>query len=277
MQNNLDELQSLIRFLRIKPYNDRTIWKEQITDPLAKGRGGIAMRRLQYYLKAFMKRRTKDVLKQEGALNPGGKASTAGSNHNGFKITARRIETVEAEFSPEERTFYERLESRTDRSLEQMMGSEKANYACMLVLLLRLRQACNHPRLVGGNLANDRDALTTGQGAGTQTPRKSKVADKEIDDLADLLGGVSVEMKKCDICQIELGGLKLPQDRYGVPSAKMTFKARSTENAERRRLISRRSILHPRMGVRISTKHAHRGTGRSSSTIRTKKQTVIGW
>ncbi|KAL8688657.1 MAG: hypothetical protein Q9218_005489 [Villophora microphyllina] len=204
MQNNLDELQSLIRFLRIKPYNDLTIWKEQITRPLGNGRGGIAMRRLQYYLKAFMKRRTKEVLKQEGALNPGGKITTAGSNHNGFKITARRIENVEADFSPEERKFYERLEQRTDKSLEQMMGGEKMNYASALVLLLRLRQACNHPKLVGGSLASDRDALTTGQVTGTQTPRKSKVVDKDIDDLADLLGGVSVETKKCDICQIEL-------------------------------------------------------------------------
>ncbi|KAL8872248.1 MAG: hypothetical protein Q9174_002095, partial [Haloplaca sp. 1 TL-2023] len=205
MQNNLDELQSLIRFLQIKPYNDRSIWKEQITDPLAKGKGGLAMRRLQYYLRAFMKRRTKDVLKQEGALNPGGKASTAGSNDNGFKITERRIETVEADFSPEERAFYERLDTRTHKTLERMMDGQKMNYACALVLLLRLRQACNHPKLVGGSLANDRDALTTSQANGTQTPRKSKVADKEIDDLADLLGGVSVEMKKCDVCQIELG------------------------------------------------------------------------
>ncbi|KAL8940239.1 MAG: hypothetical protein Q9216_002923, partial [Gyalolechia sp. 2 TL-2023] len=204
MQNNLDELQSLIKFLRIKPYNDLAIWRDQITRPLSQGRGGIAMRRLQYYLKAFMKRRTKDVLKAEGALNPGGKATAKGSNQNGFKITERRIESIEAEFSPEELTFYQRLEQRTDRSLEKMMGDEKMSYASALVLLLRLRQACNHPRLVGGSMANDRDALTTGQGVAAQTPRKSKVADKEIDDLANLLGGVSVETRKCDVCQTEL-------------------------------------------------------------------------
>ncbi|KAL8719630.1 MAG: hypothetical protein Q9225_003378 [Loekoesia sp. 1 TL-2023] len=204
MQNNLDELQSLIKFLQIKPYNDLAIWRDQITRPMSQGRGGIAMRRLQYYLKAFMKRRTKDILKEEGALNPGGKTTTKGSNQNGFKVTERRIESVEAEFSPEELKFYQRLEQRTDRSLEQMMGGEKMNYASALVLLLRLRQACNHPRLVGGSMANDRDALTTGQGVGAQTQRKSNVADKEIDDLADLLGGVSVETQKCDICQTEL-------------------------------------------------------------------------
>ncbi|KAI4097779.1 MAG: hypothetical protein LQ344_000051 [Seirophora lacunosa] len=204
MQNNLDELQSLIKFLRIKPYNDLAIWRDQITRPMSQGRGGIAMRRLQYYLKAFMKRRTKDVLKQDGALNPGGKTSAKSSNSNGFKITERKIENVEVEFSPEERKFYARLEQRTDQSLEQMMGGEKMNYASALVLLLRLRQACNHPKLLGGNMANDRDALTTGQSAATQSSRKSKVVDKEIDDLADLLGGVSVESKKCDVCQMML-------------------------------------------------------------------------
>ncbi|KAI4231720.1 MAG: hypothetical protein L6R40_007641 [Gallowayella cf. fulva] len=215
MQNNLDELQSLIKFLRIKPYNDLTVWRDQITRPLSAGRGGLAMRRLQVYLKAFMKRRTKDVLKEEGALNPGGKATAKGSNDNGFKITERRIESVEAEFSPEERKFYERLEQRTDKSLEQMMGGEKLNYASALVLLLRLRQACNHSQLVSGSMANDRDALTTGQGVGTQTPRKSKVFDGEIDDLADLLGGVSVETKKCDVCQIELQRTEIPAGSIG--------------------------------------------------------------
>ena len=203
MQNNLDELQSLIKFLRIKPYNDLAVWKEQITKPLSQGRGGIAIKRLQFYLKAFMKRRTKDVLKLEGALNPGGKPSKDGQN-NGFKITARKVESVLAEFSPEERSFYDRLEKRTDRSLEQMMGGQKMNYASALVLLLRLRQACNHPELVGGSMAKDRDALTTGSTSGSQTPRKSKVADDEIDAMADLLGGMSVRTKQCDVCQIEL-------------------------------------------------------------------------
>ena len=203
MQNNLDELQSLIRFLRIKPYNDISVWKDQITRPMSQGRGGVAMKRLQFYLKAFMKRRTKDVLKQEGALNPGGKSSKDGSS-NGFKITARRVESVLADFSPEERRFYDRLEQRTDKSLEQMMGGEKMNYASALVLLLRLRQACNHPQLVGGSMAKDKDALTTGQGLGSQTPRKSKVAEDDIDEMADLLGGLSVKTKKCDVCQIEL-------------------------------------------------------------------------
>ncbi|KAI9790588.1 MAG: hypothetical protein M1835_000878 [Candelina submexicana] len=208
MQNNLDELQSLIKYLRIKPFNDLSIWKDKITRPMAGGRGGIAIKRLQFFLKAIMKRRTKDILKEEGALNPGGKPLGEQGNSNGFKITERKIETLVAEFSPQERRFYERLEQRTDRSLEQMMEGAAVNYASALVLLLRLRQACNHPKLVGGALTKDRDALaTTSVDSGTtgRTPKKPKAAEeKEIDDIANMLGGLSVEAKKCDVCQIQL-------------------------------------------------------------------------
>ncbi|KAL1629932.1 hypothetical protein SLS54_000790 [Diplodia seriata] len=208
MQNNLDELQSLIRFLRIKPYDELSRWKNDIAGPMKSGRGNLAMRRLQVFLKAFMKRRTKDVLKQAGALNPGGKPTAEGEKSEGFRIVGRKIETVVAEFSPEERSFYDRLADRAQSRLNEMMGGEKADYIGALVLLLRLRQACNHPELVGGQVGKDKDAIN---GAGTgipkemQTPRKPRAEEaKELDDLADLFGGISVATKHCDVCQIEL-------------------------------------------------------------------------
>ena len=203
MQNNLDELQSLIRFLQIKPYDDLAIWRDQITRPMNNGRGGIAIKRLQYYLKAFMKRRTKDILKEDGALNPGGKKNSKDGPNAGFKIVERKIESISTEFSPKERAFYDRLEQRAGKNLDEMMETEGMNYASALVLLLRLRQACNHPKLLKGALTNDRDALSTGQN-GSQSPNKPHVVDKDVDDMADLLGGLSVEVKKCDICQKRL-------------------------------------------------------------------------
>ena len=201
IQNNLDELQSLIKFLRIRPYDDLREWKDQIDRPMKNGRGDVAIKRLRHYLKIFMKRRTKDILKEDGALNPGGKPSAAGmANTTGFKVTERKIEKVYAEFSPEERQFYTRLEQRTDASLEQMMSGEKVSYASALVLLLRLRQACNHPKLVAGKLAKDSEALSA-----EATSTKAKSSSAEVDEMADMFGNLGVGSKKCEVCQLELG------------------------------------------------------------------------
>ena len=200
MQNNLDELQSLIHFLRIEPYQDLNQWRESITRPMNNGRGGLAIKRLQVYLKIFMKRRTKDVLKQGGALKNGAHENADGTKGDSFKIVSRTIEKVEAEFSPDEKAFYERLESRTDRSLEQMMAGNKVTYASALTLLLRLRQACNHPKLIGGDLSKEKEAFVNG----ASSPRKGGTAADDMDSIANMLGGLSVETKRCDVCQIEL-------------------------------------------------------------------------
>ncbi|KAF6823594.1 SNF2 family helicase [Colletotrichum plurivorum] len=191
MQNNLEELQSLIKFLRIKPYDDLKEWKEQIEKPLKNGKGHIAIRRLHSLLRCFMKRRTKDILKEEGALNPGGKPIKEGEKSStGFKVTDRKVVTVATEFSPAERRFYDRLEARTDESIERMLKG-KVDYANALVLLLRLRQACNHPKLVEGKLDKDKDAIST------DASQKSKA---DVDSLADMFGDMGIVTKTCGIC-----------------------------------------------------------------------------
>ncbi|PYH44113.1 putative SNF2 family helicase/ATPase [Aspergillus saccharolyticus JOP 1030-1] len=203
LQNNLDELQSLIKFLRIKPFNDLANWREQITKPISNGRGGLAIERLQVYLKIFMKRRTKDVLKQNANLQPGeeGKGGEKKKKSNGFQIVKREVVKVEAEFMSGELDFYKRLEQRTDDSLEKMMGGEKVDYAGALVLLLRLRQSCNHPDLVKSDLAKDKDVLLQTGATGSQ---QSSGRQDDLDSMADLFGALSVVSRKCDICQMDL-------------------------------------------------------------------------
>jgi SNF2 family DNA or RNA helicase len=201
MQNNLDELQSLVKFLRIKPYDDIREWKDHIELPMKNGKGDVAIQRLHSVLRCFMKRRTKEILKQPGALNAGGKKADEngkeGSAATDFKITERKVVPVEAKFSPAERRFYDRLEQRTDRSIESMLRNQgKVNYANALVLLLRLRQVCNHPKLVEGKLEKDKEALST--------ETRAKKEETDVDALADLLGGLDVKAKHCDICGWEL-------------------------------------------------------------------------
>lgn len=204
MQNNLDELQSLIRFLRIKPFDDLATWKSQIGKPIANGRGGLAIERLQVFLKAFMKRRTKDVLKLNDNLKSGGNESgEKKENSSGFQITKREVISVSAELMPGELNFYQRLEQRTESSLEKMMGDTKLDYAGALVLLLRLRQACNHPDLVKSDLAKDKDMLLQSGPSGSQSSQGGAKKD-ELDSMADLFGSLSVVTKKCDVCQSDL-------------------------------------------------------------------------
>ena len=224
MQNNLDELQSLVNFLRIPPYDSLAEWRANIDGPMKNGKGHIAIRRLHSILQCFMKRRTKEILKEEGALVAGGKKALADAAAKAkarkdagekveeeeeapkpaFKITERKVVTVETEFSPAERNFYDQLEERADKSLEKMMRG-KVNYANALVLLLRLRQACNHPRLAETKIEKDQDALA----ADTATQPKSP--DTDVDALADAFGGMGIETRQCDMCLNDLSRSEVAQ------------------------------------------------------------------
>ncbi|KAI0537412.1 SNF2 family N-terminal domain-containing protein [Xylaria digitata] len=215
LQNNLDELQSLVKFLRIKPYDDLREWKDHFELPMKNGKGHIAIRRLHSVLQCFMKRRTKDILKQDGALSTGPSVGTGDKDEksatSSFKVTERKVVAIAAQFAPAERRFYDRLEQRTDKSLEAMMRA-KVSYTTALVLLLRLRQACNHPKLVEGKLEKDKDALSE-----EARPKKS---DADVDALADLLGGLDVEIKHCEICGWDLEG---EQRQPGTDKCKACF------------------------------------------------------
>jgi SNF2 family DNA or RNA helicase len=78
----------------------------------------------------------------------------------------------------------------------------KQDYIGALVLLLRLRQACNHPHLLRKKMEKDRDALATG--LTDKATLKPDETEKEVDDLADMMGGLSVQIKKCDLCKTKL-------------------------------------------------------------------------
>jgi len=49
----------------------------------------------------------------------------------------------------------------------------------------------------------DKDALTAGASSGSQTTKLNKI-EENVDELAEMLGGLSVKAKLCDICQAKL-------------------------------------------------------------------------
>lgn len=244
MQNNLDELQSLINFLRIKPYDDLKQWRDQITGPMKSGRGNQAMKRVQYFLKAFMKRRTKDILKKEGALNFGKQPKSGGPPAQKMNIVARDIESVICELDTAEREFYDRLAEKANNRLQDMMSGAKQDYIGALVLLLRLRQACNHPALIQSAMANDKDALASA-GLGNQSPTKktsSTQSANDVDSLANMFDDLGMSTKKCDICQLDLdpdqvsnGAIRCAGCTKDLARDRRSRKTRTKEEARPRR------------------------------------------
>ncbi|KAM7197393.1 SNF2 family N-terminal domain containing protein [Rhypophila sp. PSN 637] len=270
MQNNLDELQSLVHFLRIQPYDDLTHWRENIDRPMKAGKGHIAIKRLHTLLRCFMKRRTKEILKEEGALIAGGKkaldkaqkkAEREGTEmvvpKSAFKITERKVVSIEAEFSPAEKEFYQSLEQRADASLEKMMQGKNVNYANALVLLLRLRQACNHPRLAETKLDKDRDALAVD----TQQP-KVGVKEEDLDALADAFGGMGIQVKKCDMCLSELSRKEVKEGVVrcaGCVEGLEKLNGETSERKKARRKSRRVSVVKEEIKIEKVKKKPGRG------------------
>lgn len=93
------------------------------------------MQKLQALLKAILLRRTKS------------------SKINGkpiLQLPPRTTEESHAVFSEDEQQFYNALETRTQLQFNRYLhaGTVGRNYSSILVLLLRLRQACCHPHLI---------------------------------------------------------------------------------------------------------------------------------
>ncbi|CDK24685.1 unnamed protein product [Kuraishia capsulata CBS 1993] len=142
MQNSIDELYPLMRFLRISPYSEERRFKHDISVPMKKGNRDVddalvskrAIQKLQVLLKATLLRRTKDS-KIDGKPI--------------LTLPPKVIEECIIEMYPSERMFYQELENSSAAIAEKMLNKEaNISYSNILALLLRLRQSCCHNYMV---------------------------------------------------------------------------------------------------------------------------------
>ncbi|XP_009782572.1 helicase-like transcription factor CHR28 isoform X2 [Nicotiana sylvestris] len=137
IQNAVDDLYSYFRFLKYDPYAVYKQFCSTIKFPIQK-HPTTGYRKLQAVLKTVMLRRTKGTfIDGEPIIN----------------LPPKRIILRKVDFTDEERDFYCRLESESRAQFAEYAaaGTVKQNYVNILLMLLRLRQACDHPLLVGGS------------------------------------------------------------------------------------------------------------------------------
>ncbi|POS79014.1 DNA repair protein RAD5 [Diaporthe helianthi] len=136
--NRAEEIFPLIRFLRIPPYNKWERFSEEIVRPLRKWDGDgkdNAMLKLQALFRSFTLRRTKDSRLDGKPI---------------FELPPRLDQPSYVKFNDEQREFYQALEVQQQLKFNKYLinGAVMKNYMHILILLLRLRQACDHPFLL---------------------------------------------------------------------------------------------------------------------------------
>lgn len=184
MQNGVEELFSLFKFLHLKPLSEWSTFNELVATPIKRNRPTQALKRLQAILRVAMLRRIKTTVINGKPL---------------LDLPDRIVNNVHCEFDEDERAFYNSVEGRIRDSVDKLQArnDNRSVYTSILVLLLRLRQACNHPSLVSEDYKKDRDAVEP-KGGNSQ-------GDDDADELADMLGGLGLsQTKRCQFCQTEL-------------------------------------------------------------------------
>ncbi|KAG9306570.1 hypothetical protein G9A89_004767 [Geosiphon pyriformis] len=189
IQNNIEELYSLIKFLQIEPYCEWIEFKTNFVKPFSRGHHGseMVMKRLRVVLKSILLRRTKTSMMDGKPI---------------VNLPTREVNIANTEFSEEEREFYTSLESRSRLQFNRYLseGSVMKNYSNILLLLLRLRQACCHPYLITDRNVENMEGESSSHQKSSSHEDIAVLLEKMAEDIVNRLKEQDLEHKECAIC-----------------------------------------------------------------------------
>lgn len=138
MQNSVEELYPLIRFLHITAYQSWPRFNDDIAKPMRNMDDDVRSRgmgRLQALIKSVTLRREKTTIVDGRPV---------------VDLPPKHTNIRPVEFSHAEREVYKAVETKSQIRLNRYLkkGTVSNNYANILVMLLRLRQICCHPHLI---------------------------------------------------------------------------------------------------------------------------------
>ena len=167
--NRLEDLFSLVRFLRVEPWSNFSFWKTFITVPFESKDFIRALDVVQTVLEPLVLRRTKDMKTPDGeALVP---------------LPPRTIQIEEIELSKPEREVYDYIYNRAKRTFAATMeaGTLMKSYTTIFAQILRLRQSCCHPILT----RNKNIAAEEEEAAATADIANGLADDMDLQELID--------------------------------------------------------------------------------------------
>lgn len=153
--NRLEDLFSLVRFLRVEPWSNFSFWKTFITMPFESKDFMRALDVVQTVLEPLVLRRTKDMKTPSGeALVP---------------LPLKTVDIVDVELSKPEREVYDHIFTRAKRTFTANVeaGTVLKAYTSIFAQILRLRQCCDHPILTRNQnlVADEEDAAEVADAA----------------------------------------------------------------------------------------------------------------
>lgn len=209
VQNKLEDLSSLLAFLRVKPFHDRGMFNQYIVAPFKVCDEGI-IPKLRLLVDTITLRRMKDKI----------------------NLPQRHDHTVKLQFSPEERRMYESFEKDAQLRVnvitgqrERMVGGK--TYIHILQAILRLRLFCS-----GGRDLMSEDDLRLLEGTSSEAP--IDLDSEDDDDMQGLSENKAYDMfhlmqdtngDNCIACSQKLGskeGTEIESERQEEVMGHMT-------------------------------------------------------